>query len=327
MAGGLKRLLKRWRDNYYLSLLLAWSLKPLWFVSSQAARYIQQTVRKNGVTIRLPNGKDMSIATNSGIGISSQLFWHGLDGYEPETSRTLRLLFERAATFIDVGANCGYYSVLAALWNPDLKVVAFEPVPPIFSRLKRNVLLNRLESRVHCENIALSSKGGKATLFLPKGDSLDLETTGTLVTDSWQATKASPLLLEVETVRFDEYESGHPMRVDLIKIDVEDFEADVIEGMRETIARDQPFIVCEVLPRLHRNQRTCKIVEALRYQPYWITPAGYIKVPSLDCNRIHFTDFLLSPVSTPDTVLANLDILWDLRKRSVQRQQTQQPAS
>jgi hypothetical protein len=157
MGNRLKKLLRRWRDNYYLSLFLAYSLKPLWFVSAQAARCIPQKVRKNGVTIRLPNGKTMSIAKNSGIGIASLLFWHGIDGYEPETSRTLRFLFERAATFVDVGANCGLYSILGALWNPNLKVTAFEPVPPIFSHLQRNVLLNRLESRVQCENVALSS--------------------------------------------------------------------------------------------------------------------------------------------------------------------------
>lgn len=317
MAGGLTRLLKRWRDNYYLSLLLASSAKPLRFVSARAALNIEQKVRKNGVTIRLPNGKNLSIGRNSGIGIASLLFWHGLDGYEPETSRTLRFLFERAGTFLDVGANCGLYSILGALWNPNLEVTAFEPVPPIFDGLKKNVLLNQLEGRVRCENVALSGKSGKMTLFLPKGEGLDVESTGTLSSDSWQSRKGSPRL-EVETARLDEYEAFHPMRVDLIKIDVEDFEADVLEGMQGVITRDRPFIVCEVLPRLHRNQRTCKIVGALNYQPYWITPVGYIRVPKFDFGRGTFTDFLLSPVSTPDIVLDNLDVLWDLKKRRVE---------
>lgn len=313
MAAGPKKLLKRWRDNYYLSSLLAHSLKPLQVVFSQAARRLQRRVRKNGVTIRLPNGKNLSIDRDSGIGIASLLFWHGLDGHEPETSRTLRFLFERASTFVDAGANCGLYSILGALWNPTLQVVAFEPVPAIFSGLERNVRLNHVEKRVRCENLALSSKSGKATLFLPESDTLDPETIGTLVSDSWQHRNgAAPL--EVETVSFDEYESRNPMRVDLIKIDVEDFEADVLEGMQQTIRRDRPFIVCEVLPRLHRNQRTCKIVEALNYQPYWITPVSYIRVPGFDCSRSHFTDFLLSPVSTQNVVVDNLDVLWELKK-------------
>jgi FkbM family methyltransferase len=314
MVNDLKELLKRWRDNYYLSLLLACTLKPVQFVSARLARSIEEKVHKNGVTIRLSNGEKMSIGRNAGIGIASLLFWHGLDGYEPETSRTLRLLFDRAATFVDVGANCGLYSVLGALLNPSLEVIAFEPVPLIFSRLKKNVLLNGLEERVRCENVALSSRDGTATLFLPRSDNRDVETTGTLRTDSWQATGASCDLLDVETLRFEEYEARYPMRVDLIKIDVEDFEADVLEGMKEVIMRDRPFIVCEILPRLHRNERTRRIVEVLNYQAYWITPVGYVKVPGFECSRSHFTDFLLSPVSTPDIVLDNVDILWELKK-------------
>jgi FkbM family methyltransferase len=313
MAGALTRLLKRWRDNYYFSQLLAYSTKPLRLVSAQAALQIERKVRKNSVTIRLPNGKDLSIGRDSGIAIASLLFWHGLDGFEAETSRTLRFFFERAATFIDVGANCGLYSLLGALWNSNLQVIAFEPVPPIFAGLSNNVLLNRLQDRVRCENLALSRESGRATLFLPRGEGLDVESTGTLAPDSWQSQKGSPRI-EVESVRFDEYEARHPMRVDLIKIDVEDFEADVLEGMAGVIARDRPFIVSEVLPRLHGNQRTRKIVESLNYQPYWITSAGYIKVSRFDFDRGKFTDFLLSPVSTPDTVLDKLDVLWDLRQ-------------
>ena len=314
MTGGLRNLLIRWRDNYYLSQVLAYSTRPLHFASSQVALRIEQRVRKNSVTIGLPNGKSLSIGRDSGIGIASLLFWHGLDGFEPETSRTLRFFFERAATFVDVGANCGRYSVLSALWNPNLEVVAFEPVPSIFDGLKKNILLNQLEGRVRCENMALSGESGRAMLFLPRSETSDIESTGTLVSDSWQSRKGSPRI-EVETVRFDEYEARHPMHVDVVKIDVEDFEADVLKGMRGIICRDRPFIVCEILPRLHGNQRTQKIVAALNYQPYWITSAGYVKVPRFDFGRGNFTDFLLSPVSTPDIVLDKLDVLWDLKQR------------
>jgi len=42
--------------------------------------------------------------------------------------------------------------------------------------------------------------------------------------------------MDVETVRFDEYEARHPMHVDVVKIDVEDFEADVLEACGESSA-------------------------------------------------------------------------------------------
>jgi FkbM family methyltransferase len=306
--------LKRWRENYYLSALLANSAKPVHHLSRHLALELQRKIRKNGVTIQLPNRRTMTIARDTGIGMASLLFWHGIEGHEPDTSRTLRFFFERAANFIDVGANCGLYSMLGPLWNPNLQVVAFEPVPAIFQGLQRNVRLNHLESSVRCENVALSSQSGRATLFLPTPQALDLESTGTLVPDSWQARKGSPEL-DVETVRFDDYERRQPMHVDLVKIDVEDFEARVLEGMHATIMRDRPFIVCEVLSRSHRNQRTREIVEALNYQPYWITPMGHIRVPHFDFSRGNLTDFLLSPVSTSDPVIADLNTLWELRQR------------
>jgi FkbM family methyltransferase len=139
-------------------------------ICAQTALQLQRKVRKNGVSFLLPNGKSLVIAEDSGIGVASGLFWHGLDGYEPETSRVLRFLFERSRTFVDVGANYGFYSVLGALWNPDLKVIAFEPVSAIFEGLKRNVHGNSLAERVVCENFALASDSGTATLFLPNTD-------------------------------------------------------------------------------------------------------------------------------------------------------------
>ncbi len=312
MTNRVTAFLKRCRDNHYVSLSLAGIARPVRSACLALANQIQRKVHQDSAAIQLPNGETMRIARDCGRWVATALFWHGLDGHEPETSRTLRFLFERSATFIDVGANYGFYSLLGALWNPRLKVVAFEPVPQIYQRLRQNVAANQLEDRIVCENLALADRSGKATFFLPCAEGKDLDSAGTLVADGWQATKNSPRM-QVETVRFDDYEKRCPMPVDLIKINVEDFEADVLAGMHEVIQRDRPFIVCEVLPRAHRNQRTQEIVAALQYQPYWITPSGYIRVSRFDFDRGDFQNFLLSPVSTPDIVLQNLEVLWDLR--------------
>jgi FkbM family methyltransferase len=314
--------LKRCRDNHYVSLFLTGIARPLRSACRDLANLIQSNVHKDSAAIQLPNGNTMRIARNRGRWIATSLYWHGLEGHEPETSRALRFLFERSATFIDVGANYGFYSILGALWNPKLLVVAFEPVPQICQGLRQNVALNRLEDRVVRENLALADRCGQATFFLPGGEGTgregkvaegkDLDSAGTLVADGWQARKNSPRI-QVETVRFDDYEKRRPMQVDLVKIDVEDFEADVLAGMQEVIRRDRPFIVCEVLPRAHRNERTREIVASLDYQPYWISPAGYIRVSRFDFGRSNFQNFLLSPVSTPEIVLPDLGVLWDLR--------------
>jgi hypothetical protein len=117
----------------------------------------------------------------------------------------------------------------------------------------------------------------------------------------------------VETVSFDDFERQYPCKLDLVKIDVEDFEADVLAGMKHTIRRDQPFIVCEILPRLHRNERTRETVASLGYTPYWITASGYIRVSRFDFERTWSHDFLLSPVAVPGEVLTDLEPLWELK--------------
>jgi FkbM family methyltransferase len=308
--------LKRIRENYLLSNFLAAAARPVWLVCRTVASQIQMKVAKNGLRLPIGKGKDLVIGRNAGIGLASLLFWQGLDGYERETSATLRFCFARSSMFVDVGANCGLYSIIAALWNPEIRVVAFEAFPPIFENLKKNILLNHVGDRVVCENLALSSSSGTAIFHIPASEGRDYETTGTLAENSWQVRHRAKEV-RVKTVRFDEYEQVHTMSVDLMKIDVEDFEADVLEGMGATILRDRPFIVCEILPRNkeHRNERTRQIIEALKYTAYWITSLGYIRVSRFDFERRHPTDFILSPVSTDHEIITDLAILFEARQR------------
>jgi FkbM family methyltransferase len=318
MRNSVTRFLNRFRENYYFSRVVSSGARPLHRACSWWAKQLSTKVRRNGVSLRLPNGKTMKIARDGGIQLASALFWHGLAGHEPDTSQTLLFFFERSAVFVDVGANYGLYSLLAALWNPSIRVVAFEPLLPIFENLKKNVALNGLVDRIVCENVALANNSGRATLYLPASEGKDLESTGTLSSNSWQVRKhAQPV--QVTAMRFDDYAASHPAHVDIIKIDVEDFEADVLRGMAKVIQRDRPFIVCEILPRNreHKNERTRQVIEDLGYTPYWITPSGYIRVSRFDFER-HDTNFLLSPVALADEILTDLAPLWHLSKQKAE---------
>jgi len=302
-----KRLLKRWRENYYIGNTLAAIARPAYVVSSRLSLEISKKFRKNGATINLPNGRTLRWARDAGVQIGSLLYWNGLNGFEPQTFQTLRFFFERCSTFVDVGANYGYYSLLAALWNPNLRVHSFEPVPRIYDGLSRNIAVNDLADQVMAHQIALSNRTGKAKFFLPVGRSADCESTGTLVAESWQSRQQSPSF-EVDAMRFDDFERDNPMKVDAAKIDVEDFEAGVLEGMEQTIRRDRPFIVCEILPRVHKNERTRQIVQDLGYTAYWFPRANcYVRVSHFDFWR-ETTDFLLSPVENGE--VTRLEPLW-----------------
>jgi FkbM family methyltransferase len=305
--------LRRWRENYYASNLLAAIARPLERSCSGVAKQFRRRIRKNGFSYLLPNGKTLRIGRDSGLYLASLLFWGGLDSFEPETSRTLRFFFLRVSTFVDVGANYGFYSLLAAHWNPHLQVVAFEPVPQIYQGLQRNIKLNDLQTRVSAYPMALSDVSGAATLYVPASRSLDCEATATLAQGSWQQRKNSPSV-EIQAIRFDDFEAQHPLKLDLVKVDVEDHEASVLRGMQSVIRRDRPFIVCEILPRTHGNENTRQILDSLGYTAYWITRSGYIRVSRLDFDRSDSEDFLLSPVRGEAEIVTNLESLWAERQ-------------
>ena len=67
----------------------------------------------------------------------------------------------RPFSFVDVGANIGIYSLIAAQ-NPQCQhCYAFEPNKDVFEYLKSNIALNRLDSKIKANNLAISDKPGQ----------------------------------------------------------------------------------------------------------------------------------------------------------------------
>jgi hypothetical protein len=77
------RVLKRWRENYYVSNALASIAKPMYLISHGLSLGIQRKVKKNSIAIRLPNGRTLRFARDAGVDLASLLFWKGLYGFEP----------------------------------------------------------------------------------------------------------------------------------------------------------------------------------------------------------------------------------------------------
>jgi len=85
--------------------------------------------------------------------------------YEKEVESVLSELITKETTFIDAGANVGYFTVLSS--KSAKEVYAFEPAPAVFERLSRNVALNGL-GNVRALQLALSKERGRLRLFESK---------------------------------------------------------------------------------------------------------------------------------------------------------------
>lgn len=163
-----------------------------------------------------------------------------------ETNLFLSLL-KPDMTVVDVGANVGYYALLAA--KRVAQVYAFEPDPDSFDLLTRSVQANGY-TNVKCLRAAVTDKGGRSTFYI------DSEAWGNSLCSN---NVSKPVkTLDVETVCLDQlYAKGSlGERIHLVKIDVQGAEEMVLKGSANVLARCRPTVLMEVEPRRLRNMGT-----------------------------------------------------------------------
>lgn len=171
----------------------------------------------------------------------------GWEAYEPPLP-TLIALWCRALhpVFVDVGANTGFYSLLA-LATGAVHAHAFEPVKEIAATLMSNAAISELDDRLSLHAMALGESDGEAVLYFPLADHGLVETSASL-NATFRAHHAEQRAVQVarlDSVLRDRLFEDVPL---LIKIDVESREPDVLRGATALIAKARPAVVCEMLP-------------------------------------------------------------------------------
>jgi FkbM family methyltransferase len=140
--------------------------------------------------------------------------------------------------YIDVGAHIGMLAIPAAsLVGDQGEVLAFEPNPINMSRLARCVGLNKL-ANMRLFDCALSDLTGEAAFNFPLGAA----TRGSLLSATGSE---GAMTFNVKTARGDDLFLPLDARPTLVKVDVEGFEIEVIEGCREYISRAHPALITE----------------------------------------------------------------------------------
>jgi FkbM family methyltransferase len=148
----------------------------------------------------------------------SQFGW-----YEPGTTKVLLHALKAGDTFLDVGANNGYFSVLAAgRVGSSGRVLAFEPNPSSYSRLLTNRSLNPELRNITSFRVALSDHSGTARLDTTSEDD-----------GSASIRKDSSKYVDVPTRSADELIGDS--RVDVVKVDVEGHELQVLRGLNRLL--------------------------------------------------------------------------------------------
>jgi len=221
-------------------------LRAIW--SPKQSTY-QHLHFKGVFTVKMKDKQSFKIR-HYGYLIENEIFWAGIDhGWEKVSLGLWQKLCKESNVIFDVGANTGIYSLIAKGVNPNAHVHAFEPLERVYNRLQDNMTLNNFD--VKCEQVAVSNEDGTATIYDTEGEhalsvSLNAHTRDADV-------KLIPT--EVNTITLAAYIRAQGITsIDLIKIDVETYEPQVLEGMGEFIKEFKPTMLVEILdPEIGRK--------------------------------------------------------------------------
>lgn len=189
---------------------------------------------------------------------------------EPAVQRVLREHVRPGMSFYDVGANIGFFSLLAArLVGEKGQVTAFEADPEIASRLREHVERNCF-SWVTVEEKAVWS--GRGTVSFERGDPQVSPDRGL----GRVVKTAGPRTVEIEAVSLDEYAQS-AAAPDFIKCDVEGAEVEVFRGARRILEEKRPGILCE----LHSEENRRILLEEFSHLGYACEPCDETHILAL----------------------------------------------
>jgi len=166
--------------------------------------------------------------------------WIKLHGqHEAGTERFLLDHLAPGTAFLDVGANVGYFALLAAC-RGGVRAVAFEPQRAVAELLERSAAANGVADRVRVERLALSDAPGLLRMTSCPGNTGHAR----LAPAGGEGLQPEP----VAVAALDDWLAANPVGpVSACKIDTEGAELRVLRGMVRLLERDGPALAVEVI--------------------------------------------------------------------------------
>ena len=184
-------------------------------------------------------------------------------------TRLLLAHLKPGMAFLDVGAQLGYFTMLAAwLVGESGQVHSFEPTPSTFELLSLNA---GQKSNVHLNRVAVTSGPGTVTLndYGPSFSAFNSIYNARLPD---RAGPAKPSQVQVPTISIDQYVDQENLAPDFVKIDAENADYEILTGMEDTLKRFHPIISVEVgdmgIEGVPLSKEIVRFLMEKGYQPY-----------------------------------------------------------
>jgi FkbM family methyltransferase len=178
-----------------------------------------------------------------------------------------RLSQRKLKCCFDVGANIGLTSIVMAYYSPDVSVMAFEPSPINYQYLHDNIERAGYLARVRLHRVALGNRTGEINFR----EEPEFRAISRIANESDGPGIAVPI------TTIDEFVASQKIHeIDFIKIDVEGYETEVIQGARNTIFRLRPRFIFEFAEFAIKQYRNADPVEWLAMVMNYLGTLGVV---------------------------------------------------
>ena len=197
--------------------------------------------------------------------------------WEPDMSKLIRKNLRKWDVFLDIGANIGYFSLLASsIVGNEGEVLAFEPSSKNFAELQKNIALNNF-SNISAIRHAVSNTATTKNLFYnptnPGGSSL---------VENLHSGKEGE---SIETIVLDDFLGEK--KIDFIKMDIEGYEYFAILGMKKILSQNNLKMIFEYSPTFYEKlyptdfaEKSVEMLDILAevgFKLYYIDYRGHLK--------------------------------------------------
>lgn len=169
--------------------------------------------------------------------------------------------------FIDIGANIGIMTSIAARKHKGITIHAIEPMSQNVSALKKIISFFGLKN-IFVHQVALGNQNGKIKMVMPIRNKVRFQGLSHVLHESIHENNDGEIT-EVDIFKIDDFEplKNSPKRIEGIKMDVENFEQFVVKGGINTIKQHKPVLYIELWD--NENRTSCfNDLQAIGYKAY-----------------------------------------------------------
>jgi len=227
--------------------------------------YLYDSIKKRSLDlseekiIKVNNYKMKTISHDTGI--SSELLIYG--NHDPLTTEIILDELSEGMICIDIGSNIGYYALLESKKiGKNGNVLAIEPSPENFSTLVYNIKLQN-DQNINAFNFAIGDKNDEIEFLISK------KSNWSKVKDENDIIESEDKIIKIPLKTLNSFVKDNQLeKIDLLRMDVEGYENNIIDGAIEVLTKFKPKIMVEIHKMIMGKKKTREILEKLKKLNY-----------------------------------------------------------